>query len=341
MADFGLFAGDAFNVVQLTEAINIVPNKYGRVNELGLFSNQSVETTAVFIEMTNGVLNILPPTVRGGPASVGSVDKRKGKSFNIPIFAHEDAVKADEIQNIRAFGKTSELQTVQDKVIQKLAAMRNKHDITLEYMRCGALQGKIKDDEGKLLLDLFAEFDVTQKSYDFKFGTPGTKIDGILREISRYIEKNLKGETMTSIHAIASSKFFEAFITHPRIEKAYEAYQGLTPLREDVRRGFKFQNLFIEEYVGEASTKTGTVLPFIPEGEAIFFPRGTTSTFKTYFAPADFIETANTPGLPIYAKQAADKFNRFIEIHTQSCPLPIVTRPALLVRATSSDWPTS
>jgi hypothetical protein len=339
MPDLGLFSGDAFNVYQLTDAVNVIPNNYGRVNELGIFQNQGVETTSVLIEMNEGVLNVLSPGQRGGPASVGRIGKRKAKAFNIPIFPHEDFIKADEIQNIRAFGKTSELQTVQDKVIQKLATMRAKHDITLEYMRCGALQGKIKDDEGTVLLDLFAEFEVTQQTYDFKLGTDASKIDGSLRDISRYIEKNLKGEIMESVYALSSSKFFEAFITHPKIAKAYEAYQGLSPLREDMRRGFKFQNIFIEEYAGTASSASGTTLPLIPEGEAIFFPRGTGSTFRTYFAPGDFIETVNTTGLPIYAKQAADDFNRVIRLHTQSCPLPIVTRPALLVRATSSNWP--
>jgi hypothetical protein len=186
---------------------------------------------------------------------------------------------------------------------------------------------------------LFSEFGVIQQSYDFTLGTATTKIDGVLRNVSRYIEKSLLGETMSSIYCLASSSFFEAFVTHPRIEKAYEAYQGLTPLREDVRRGFKYQNIYLEEYVGSVSTKGGTVLPFIPDGEAVFFPLGTSSTFRTYFAPADFMETVNTTGLPIYAKQAADDFNRVIRLHTQSCPLPIVTRPALLVRGTSSNWP--
>jgi hypothetical protein len=50
-------------------------------------------------------------------------------------------------------------------------------------------------------------------------------------------------------------------------------------------------------------------------------------------APADFVETANTIGLPRYAKQAADQqFARWVMLHVQSNPLPICTRPRVLLK---------
>jgi len=50
-----------------------------------------------------------------------------------------------------------------------------------------------------------------------------------------------------------------------------------------------------------------------------------------YNAPADFVETANTIGLPRYAKQAVDQqFARWVMLHVQSNPLPICTRPQVL-----------
>jgi hypothetical protein len=58
------------------------------------------------------------------------------------------------------------------------------------------------------------------------------------------------------------------------------------------------------------------------------------NTFQTLFAPADFIETVNTLGLELYAKQEERKFGRGIDLHAQSNPLPICYRPGVLVKVT-------
>jgi hypothetical protein len=52
-----------------------------------------------------------------------------------------------------------------------LETMRNKHAITLEHLRMGALKGKILDADGSELVDLFDEFDITAQSVSFEFST--------------------------------------------------------------------------------------------------------------------------------------------------------------------------
>jgi hypothetical protein len=67
--------------------------------------------------------------------------------------------------------------------------------------------------------------------------------------------------------------------------------------------------------------------------KAYFFPVGVPGLFRQYNAPADFVETANTIGLPRYAKQAVDQqFARWVMLHVQSNPLPICTRPRVLIK---------
>jgi len=49
--------------------------------------------------------------------------------------------------------------------------------------------------------------------------------------------------------------------------------------------------------------------------------------------PDTFIGTVNTIGLPRYAKQAVDQqFARWVMLHVQSNPLPIWTRPRVLIK---------
>jgi hypothetical protein len=67
--------------------------------------------------------------------------------------------------------------------------------------------------------------------------------------------------------------------------------------------------------------------------KAYLFPVGVPGLFQQYNAPADFVETANTIGLPRYAKQAVDQqFARWVMLHVQSNPLPICTRPRVLIK---------
>ena len=65
---------------------------------------------------------------------------------------------------------------------------------------------------------------------------------------------------------------------------------------------------------------------------AYFFPVGCWGTFRHYIARRRR-QTANTIGLPRYAKQAVDQqFARWVMLHVQSNPLPICTRPRALIK---------
>lgn len=334
MPSLDVFSGDAFSTLELTDAINVLPNSYGRVGEIGLFggSPRGVTTTSVMVEINNGVLNLLPSTVRGGPASQGTSGKRKMKSFAIPNFSHEDFVLADDVQNIRAFGTQTELMGVQDKVNEKLATMRNKHDITREWLRVTALRGVILDSDGSTLLDLFTDFGVSQEVIDFELDDDTTNVEGKCHEVSRHMEDNLLGDTMSGVGAFCSPEFFDALTLHPQVREAFLRQQGENFMRNDLRKKFVYQNIVFEEYRGKASDIEGNVRNFIPASDVRFFPLGTNSTFREYAAPADFMETVNTPGLAFYAKQERMDYDRGVSILTQMNPLPLVLRPALLVR---------
>lgn len=339
-----LFGNAAFSATALTQAINIVPNDYGRLRELGLFSEEPIVTTTVAVQFDNGTLNLLPTRTRGAPPSVGTPDKRNARSFQCFHIPHDDFVRADDVQNILArFGQDGMLEAVQTVVNRKMMAMRRKHAITLEHMRWGALRGTILDYDGSTLLNLYTEFGVAQNSVDFVLGTAGTDVPAKIREVTGFAEDNLNGETMTGVHVFASPEWYAKFIGHAKVIETFKAYDGAqNPLRQDLRRGFNFHGITIEEHRGSASQlqEDGTYLTrkFIAAGEAIAVPLGTTDTFSTYFAPADFMDTVNTLGDQVYVRQAVDlEFQRWVKIHSQSNPLPLVKRPRLVQRLHSSN----
>ena len=331
-----IFNNPAFSTAEMTEAINIIPTQYGDINQLGIFKEKGITTTSVVIERKNNILNVLSSVERESPGTPNITGKRDIVTLSIPSFILNDSIKATDVQNVRKFGTADETEAVQDVVNDKLASMKAKHEITLEYMRAGALQGIIKDGEGNTLVNLFTSFGVTQNTQDFKTSSETTDIGKLLHTVKRTIQKNLKGEVMNGVLCLCSGSFFDAITTHASVKEAYAAYQGATPLRDDMRYDFEFQGIKFREYEGFASNAKGETLRFIPDNQAIFIPTGTLNTFETVFAPADYIEAANTVGLPYYAKQDVQKFERGIDVQTQSHPLPICNRPELLIKATLS-----
>ena len=71
----------------------------------------------------------------------------------------------------------------------------------------------------------------------------------------------------------------------------------------------------------------------IDADSAYLLPTGT-SIFKTWYAPADYMETVNTEGMPFYAKQRLMEFEKGIQVECQSNPLPICLKPAVIQKLT-------
>lgn len=334
MPTLDVFNSNAFSVVSLTDAINKVPFIPGKIGQLGLFTESGITTTTVMIEERQGSLNLIETTARGAPAVQNHANKRKARSFVVPHIAIEDTIMADEVQNIRSFGSENQMESVQQVVQFRLAEMANKHDATLEHLRVGAIKGQILDADGvTVLYDLFNEFGVTQQAevdFDLDNASPDAGAVKLLcHAVKRNIEDELGAQTYDHIHAICGSDFYDALVTHPEVTKAYDRYQESLFLRTgQARSQFEYAGIVFEEYRG----KVGTV-EYTESAKAFFFPVGVPNLFRQYNAPADFVETVNTVGLPRYAKQAIDdEFGRWVKVHSQSNPLPICTRPRVLVK---------
>lgn len=331
------FSDREFSVEELTLAMNKVPNMYTLVTSLGIFGDPiPLPTTYVSLEIDNYVLNLLPVTQRGAPATKGSTGKRQRKLFEIPMSAHEDAIQVADLQNMTMFGSKAPMM-LEDAVNRRLLQMTMKHQITHEWRRIKALQGVILDSDGSTLLDLFSEFGVTQLAVPFG---GASAINQYIRTVKRHIEDNLAGDVMTGVAALCSSSFYDMLLDDDDIKAAYNAAAAmmrLNPNIDDVRPVFMHGGVQFIEYRGKADQKladgTVTTRAFIADGDAIFFPVGTMQSAASFTAPGDFLEAFNMPGQLYYAKSApTDKYNRGIELHTQSAFLPVWMRPATLVR---------
>ena len=211
---------------------------------------------------------------------------------------------------------------------RKLTRMRSKHAQTREFMEVNALKGIIRDGSGATLYDYFSEFALSRQQVDFTLGTATTNVQAKIREVLRKVEVELKGETMTSVLALVSPEFFDKLISHAKVEQAY----NISP-RPALSRSGKTSAAAspspasCSRNTGATVTlSTGATETLIPAGEGIAFPLGTMDTFVTYGAPANLIETVNTLGVPMYARQLARQDGSAIDVKTEASILPVNKR---------------
>lgn len=337
---FDIFNNDAFSLGTLTGEINKEPFVPHQVSDLGIFEEKSINTTMLVMDEYEGTLSLIPATERGGPANQNKHGKRVARAIEVPHFPLEDKVKAEEVQNARGFGATTKLMSVQELVMRRLREMKKKHDATLEYGRIGALKGQVLDSDGvTVLLDLFAHFNVEQDEIDCTLGTANVEAIGFCEDILNSVDDSLGALTSDGVMALCGRDFFKRFITLPSVQKAYQFYmenggRNLNPLRDDTRyKGFQFGGIIWGVYRG----KVGNV-PFVEDMEAHAFPLGN-DLYETNFAPADYLETVNTPGLPMYAKLCPDPSgkNKHVVLDTQSNQISIAKRPDALKKLISSN----
>ncbi|MEN5117502.1 major capsid protein [Luteimonas sp. TWI662] len=331
----------ALSTQSLTATINNLPDTPSRIGEMGLFTEDGVSTTFVLVGIKDYKLSLVPSVPRGAPSQPKALHGSKAKPFMVPHLPQRSTVKADEVQNARAFslaappesGESLQLNSAITAVTQKVTALQAVHkrdnDYTIEYHRMGAIRGQVLDADGSVLIDIYREFGITQKTASLGLNTATTNVRNKVVEIKRLVEKALGGVPHRGIHVFCSPEFFDKLTGHDKVEKAFDRWQEGAALRDDLRRGFSFGGVTFEEVssaVGEDR--------YIPEGEAIAFPLGVPDMFITRFAPADYIETVNTVGLPYYSKSEVQPFGKGIDIESQSNVLNLNTRPDVVIKLT-------
>jgi hypothetical protein len=332
MATFDIFNDDAFSVSQLSKTIVDIPRVPTKIGDMRLFREYGISTPTMMIERgADSALKLVPTAPRGGVRQPVVLGGRK----LIPVAAvhlpQSGSMMADEVYGIRAFGKETEVEAAQARVKQKLAKMKAQLDLTLEYHRLGAIMGQVLDADGSVLWDYYDIFGMTQPTEDFDLDNSATKVKAKIVSVKRKIAAALGGKSFTGVTVLASRSFMDGLTGHVSVEKAFELFQQNLYARTDQSAGdFDWLNFKFIEYDGAYD---GT--DFIPAGKAYAFPTGVPGMFETAYAPGDYMETVNTEGLPYYAKQERMKFDKGVELESQSNPLHLNSLPEAVVELTA------
>lgn len=333
-----VFKGDAFSLLQLTQSFNRQPFVPGRAGQLIDWNPQGITSLTVLIEEENGVLTIINPSPRGGVGDTVDFDKRAVRALVVPHYQRNDGILADQVQGVREFGTESQLRTVESLVNQRLAKHARDFDLTIEYQRVGAIKGIVVNGNGNTLMNLFTEFQVSQEAevaFDLTNAST-TKLRKTCATVTRTVSDNMGGEPFFGIHAICGDAFFDDLLANPGVVATYPATEMARVLRDGyvyphnqqkIYGAFAFGDIVFENYKG---TVNGSKI--VETDKCHLFPMGTPDLFKTVYAPADYMETVNTVGLPRYAKQFVWPNDKGVSLEVQTNSLSYCTRPKVLMK---------
>ena len=324
--------GNAYTLVNMVEAITILPNNYGRINQSGIFKEKGSNTRTVLIEMKDGVLNLLPTKPVGAPGSELNRGLRNLRSLVIPHIPAHDVILPQELEGIRAFGSEDRLIALADIMADHLQTAKDKYAITKEYQRVTALSGSVLDADGAtVLFNWYEEFLMKQKTVTFDVTGTEDPRKPIL-ELKRYVETHLKGETMNGYHCYVDKDFFDAVTQYAEMKTAWDRWREGEFYRSDMRNRFEFCGIVFEEYEGTADDRDGVAHKFIPSKYGYCYPTGTTQMFRSIWAPANRFSTINKPGIENYAWQRMRDDESGIDLWFETNPMHMVMRPELIVR---------
>lgn len=336
IVDVNPFDIPQFSHAQLTESINILPKVQTWVSDLGFFptSAKGISTTYFKLMVRDHKIHLLPSAERGSPGTRHEFAKSKARILEVPHVPHEGSILPSQYQNALSMTGSGRLETLAAVMNEALGDMRMRHDFTHEWHLMNVLKhGQILDADGDVIEDLHEVLGTEKQTFSLNLANAEVDLRIKFKELYRKIKKRLKMDVMTHVKMPCDAALYDAIISHKSIKEAFNRWNDGALLRES-GKGFTIEGVEIIEFNLDTMDHEGNAIEFMDPNKGIAGPMGTKNTFKKVAAPGDFLDSANKPGKEIYARQQARKFNKGIDIHTESNVMPYMNDPSVMVEVT-------
>lgn len=339
MTTMDIFNDDAFSLQSLTALVNKAAFVPGQIGATDIFDEEGVTTTIISVEERDGQLSLVEPTPRGGPGETTEKERRNLIPFKIPHYERNDAVMADEVQNVRAFGSEMDAESFADRVARRQTKHLRDLDATLEHQRVGAIKGVVSTKSGAVLENLYTRFGIAVPApVSLELDIAATKVSEVVKKDVIWSIEDELDDYYGGFHAFCGRDFFSALWHHQYVRETMLVGQDdARELRREMPERFDYAGVLWERYrAGRKASADVTAAggAFIADNEAQVVVTGVPELFITRFAPADYEETVNTIGLPRYMKQYAMPNGKGRNIDVQSNPISLCTRPGTLKKLT-------
>jgi len=327
---------DTFSASEMTDAVTKLPLAPLRYS--GMFEEKGVSTTTVALEIKQGKITLVSDQQRGAEPEylAGRGEKRGTKLLSCTHLPQTDVVTPEDLQDKRAFGTTT-LTGPAVVINDKLQTLKRNVEMTREFHRLGAIKGIVYDADGvRVLHNIFKTFGVVQKKETITFpATAPENSNPIMNAIlsaKRKAEAAMGGNPINRFEAVIGSDFYDMLTGHALVRKYFEDWLARKQDYGDNdyrKTGFTYAGITFYE----ASEVVGG-RKLVENAKGHIYPVGP-GIYKTYNAPADWMETVNTVGLPFYARMDPRQRGRGFDIEVQANPLTLCLFPEALVELTA------
>ena len=92
-----------YSAIDLTSAIDVIPNQWGLLDEMGMFEEDGVDTTIIEINYRDGFINLLANAERGTIPQAVVADDEGAIFLKVPHFPDTDLITPKDLENRWAF----------------------------------------------------------------------------------------------------------------------------------------------------------------------------------------------------------------------------------------------
>jgi hypothetical protein len=333
--------------VDFSGSINIIPNQWGLMQRLGLFTPFNGTQKSIMIARNTETDHLMVdrnwdernPTIGRG--------SRDTITLPIPHYPVDDAILPNDIDGVIDFDSIlaggAQLETIEKKRVEKMNRIRRAHSTLLEMARLQLVKnGSVYAPNGTVNINFYTEYGITRQSINMNLASTTVRPQVGIEQAIAYLQDGLQtGDIVTQFVAICSPEFFAALTSNAFVQEQYVYFarggeqNGLTigrltagaPL-DGRYRTFDYGGVLWIEVRGQVAG-----VRYVTANEAYMFPLGT-ENFETHFAPANRLSTVNKTALDSYYFEYINQKDDIIEIMSETNFLNVLRRPDQVVTLT-------
>ena len=323
-------------VVDRTDAINLIKPIPQLISSLGLFKASPVATNVIQFDYKEDTFNILSDKQRNtaGKNTMSSEFYRM-HSLPIPHYPVENSITYNELSGIRGFGIDTE-RTIETAVADELERQSLRHDVHNEYLRAAMLlNGQVVTTHFGTI-DVYSEFGVTRQTEAINMGSG--VLTGFLSATQK-AKKGLKnGSQVKGYICLCGASFFSQLINSAEVKVAYTNSQSNgNPLRNELWEAmsgytvFRYGNIDFVLYTDEFTDASGLITVLDP-AKAVLFPRATLG--NEWYGPVSKLSGIGASGAKRFASSYRDPKDRYVDVESEQNTLVLTTQCAASVLIT-------
>lgn len=320
-------------VVDRTEAINLINPVPQLIGSLGVFKAAPVATNVIQFDYKEETFNILSDKQRNtaGKNSMAA-ESYALHSLPVPHYPIENSLTYTELSGIRGFGTDTE-RAIEVAVADELERQAVRHDVHNEYLRAAMLLNGEVVTSNFGTINVYTEFNVVRQTQSIDM-TAGV-LTGFLAATQK-AKKGLKnGSQVRGYVCLCGATFFNTLINSAEVKAAYANSQANgNPLRNEmgeVMAGytvFRYGNIDFILYTDEFSSGSGAIT-ILAADEAVLFPRATLG--NEWYGPVSKLSGIGASGAKRFASSYRDPKDRYVDVESEQNTLILTTQCAASV----------